>query len=163
MEFACLYVCVCMCVCVRVFSLHPFLCMDVLVLRFVSRSQGKSNCHFKIFCFVFFTFVLFYCKWSLRKKNLKKKKNSYLWNDFCEQWALSVEHWFMYSWFAYYIILIYWMIYQLHLCSKAVSTTCLLETLSQIPYLYDRIYTLLLISVINDNVLTNFWFSWAHH
>ena len=73
MEFACLYVCVCMCVCVRVFSLHPFLCMYVLVLRFVSRSQGKSNCHFKIFCFVFFIFVLYYCKWSLRKKKKKMK------------------------------------------------------------------------------------------
>ena len=75
MELACLCVCVCVyvCVCVRVFSLHPFLCMYVLVLRFVSRSQGKSNCHFKIFCFVFFIFVLFYCKWSLPKKNWKKK------------------------------------------------------------------------------------------
>ena len=76
MEFACLYVCVC--VCVRVFSLHPFLCMYVLVLRFVSRSQGKSNCHFKIFCFVFL-FLYYIIVNDLCGKKLKKKKKKKKW------------------------------------------------------------------------------------
>ena len=59
--FVGVYVCVYVYVCVRVCPLHPFLCMYVLVLRSVSRSQGKSNCHFKIF-YIVFILLLYYCK-----------------------------------------------------------------------------------------------------
>ena len=76
---------VCVCVCVRVGPLHPFLCMYVLVLRFVSRSQGKSNCHFKIFCFVFLFWYYFIvndlCGKKILKKQTKKTKKTHVkWN-----------------------------------------------------------------------------------
>ena len=76
----CVCVCVCMCVCVRVFSLHPFLCMYALVLRFVSRSQGKSNCHFKIFCFVFL-FLYYIIVNDLCGKKKKKMKVPMFFNN----------------------------------------------------------------------------------
>ena len=72
----CLFVVVCVCAHAHVCPLHPFLCMYVLVLRFVSRSHGKSNCHFKFFYF-FFILVLYYCKLSLRKKKLLHELSFY--------------------------------------------------------------------------------------
>ena len=86
----CACVCVCVCVCVRVFSLHPFLCMYVLVLRFVSRSQGKSNCHFKIFCFVFL-FLYYIIVNNLCGKKLKQKKKKR--NGFSAGTFLTREQW----------------------------------------------------------------------
>ena len=70
----CVRVCVCVCLCACVLSI-PFWHVRPS-FAFCSRSQGKSNCHFKIFCFVFLFWYYFIVNDLCGKKQKQKHLNT---------------------------------------------------------------------------------------